>query len=91
MERRGLVARQGCPTDARGAFIQLTDSGRRAMETAAPGHVETVRACFIDLLSREELDTLSSIADRVIRRIGEGSPQDSPDTGCGGAPRQPPD
>ncbi|NJC82547.1 winged helix-turn-helix transcriptional regulator [Planosporangium mesophilum] len=88
MERRGLVTRQGCPTDARGAFIQLTDSGRRAMETAAPGHVETVRGCFIDLLSGDELETLASIADRVIQRIDEGAPQDATDTDCGGKSTQ---
>src|ERR1039457_6660321 len=28
MQRRGLVARQECPTDARGAFVVLTETGR---------------------------------------------------------------
>src|SRR6186713_2648620 len=36
MERRGLIERQDCPDDARGAFVVLTDEGRRAIERAAP-------------------------------------------------------
>src|SRR3954447_2250160 len=39
MQRRGLVAREDCTTDRRGAFIVLTDAGRDAIEKAAPGHV----------------------------------------------------
>jgi DNA-binding MarR family transcriptional regulator len=79
MQRRGLVDRQECPTDARGAFIQLTEEGWRAVEAAAPDHVETVRRYFIDLLSPEELETLTSIANRVVHRIAETSP----DSDCG--------
>jgi DNA-binding MarR family transcriptional regulator len=75
MERRGLVARLECPTDARGAFIQLTDEGMRAMEAAARDHVVTVRRYFIDLLTPGELDTLTSISDRVLDRLAaEGVP-----------------
>ena len=44
MQRRGLVARQECPTDARGAFVVLTEAGRAAIQRAAPAHVEMVRA-----------------------------------------------
>jgi len=36
MEHRGLVGREGCTDDRRGAFIVLTDAGRRAIEAAAP-------------------------------------------------------
>jgi DNA-binding MarR family transcriptional regulator len=83
MERRGLVERQECPADARGAFIRLTEEGRRAMEAAAPDHVETVRRYFIDLLSPDELDTITSVADRVLRRIAAGAPDDEESTDCG--------
>ena len=34
---------RSCPTDSRGAFVVLTDAGRRAIEAAAPQHVEHVR------------------------------------------------
>src|ERR1700750_610111 len=48
MVQRGLCARESCPTDSRGAFVVLTDAGRRAVEAAAPQHVEHVREWFVD-------------------------------------------
>lgn len=65
MERRGLVTRRECPTDARGTMIALTPAGRKAVEAAAPGHVETVRRHFVDLLTHEEIDTLTAISTRI--------------------------
>ena len=71
MEQRGLISREDCPGDARGTMIRLTSEGRGAIEAAAPGHVETVRRLFIDQLTPEEIETLTSIADRVLSRIAE--------------------
>src|SRR6476620_2201150 len=48
MQRRGLVARQDCASDARGAFAVLTAAGRAAIERAAPAHVEQVRQLVFD-------------------------------------------
>src|SRR5437660_3421286 len=39
MEQRGLVARQPCADDARGALISLTGQGRATLGKAAPPHV----------------------------------------------------
>src|SRR2546421_10608825 len=50
MQERGLVAREGCDDDGRGAVIVLTDAGWKAIRDAAPGHVSSVRRHFIDLL-----------------------------------------
>ncbi|WP_130294687.1 MarR family winged helix-turn-helix transcriptional regulator [Pseudonocardia sediminis] len=66
MQRRGLVAREDCPDDGRGAFIVLTDDGRRAIERAAPRHVETVREVVLDRLTAEEVRVLGDIAERVL-------------------------
>jgi DNA-binding MarR family transcriptional regulator len=74
MQRRGLVDRQECPDDARGAFVVLTPQGRQAIEQAAPGHVETVRQLFVDQLTGEELDTLRTIAERVLSRLDAAAP-----------------
>jgi DNA-binding MarR family transcriptional regulator len=65
MERRGLITRRDCPDDARGTVIALTPTGRKAIEAAAPGHAETVRRYFVDLLTDEEIDTLTTIATRI--------------------------
>ncbi|MBQ1050149.1 winged helix-turn-helix transcriptional regulator [Micromonospora sp. C51] len=65
MAERGLVAKEECPDDGRGAFIAATPAGCKAIEDAAPVHVEHVRRLFIDALTQEELDLLASISDRV--------------------------
>ncbi|GAA3396133.1 MarR family winged helix-turn-helix transcriptional regulator [Cryptosporangium minutisporangium] len=69
MEKRGLVVREDCPSDARGAFVVLTPEGRAAIEAAAPGHVETVRRLMFDGLTAEQVATLTAIADVVLDRI----------------------
>jgi DNA-binding MarR family transcriptional regulator len=66
MQRRGLVSREGCPEDARGAFVVLTAEGRQAIERAAPRHVDTVREVFLDRITDEQLDTLRTIAEQVL-------------------------
>jgi DNA-binding MarR family transcriptional regulator len=73
MEKRGLVSRADCPTDARGAFVVLTDEGRAAIEAAAPLHVDAVRRYVIDGLGPAHLDALIEIADIVLARL-DGDP-----------------
>jgi len=77
MEQRGLVGRVGCPTDARGAFLVLTDAGRRAIEDAAPQHVETVREHFIDLLSDAEIAVVTAMSERLLARLETTNPKAS--------------
>ena len=69
MEQRGLVARENCPSDARGAFVRLTDAGLAAIVAAAPGHVDTVRQHLMDLLTREQIETLGDITDLVVDHL----------------------
>lgn len=69
MEQRGLVTRGECPSDARGAMVELTEAGWSAIRAAAPDHVRSVRDNLIDLLSPEQIATLGDIADHVIERL----------------------
>jgi DNA-binding MarR family transcriptional regulator len=69
MEKRGLVVREECVSDARGSMIRLTEAGRAAIEAAAPDHVEAVRGFVFDVLSREEQDALTSLLDRVLEGL----------------------
>ena len=71
MVERGLVRRERCEADQRGAFVVVTKRGRKAIEAAAPGHVEGVRRHFIDLLSPTELEALSTVAGRVLEKLGQ--------------------
>ena len=72
MGRRGLITREECPGDARGAFIVLTPAGRRAIERAAPAHVATVRHLMFDHLTGEQVDTLHAITETVLARLRDG-------------------
>ena len=69
MQRRGLITREGCATDARGAFAVLTAAGRAAIERAAPAHVEQVRQLVFDELSHEQVSALTEITTRVLDRL----------------------
>lgn len=65
MEKRGLITRHDCSTDARGTVIRVTAAGRDAVEAAAPGHVDTVRRHLVDLLDVNEADLLTTVFERV--------------------------
>lgn len=71
MEQRGLVVREGDPEDRRGCMLALTPQGMRTLEEAAPKHVASVRAHFLDLLTAAELETLTQIAERVIDQLSD--------------------
>jgi len=71
MEQRGLVSREECETDGRGSVVVLTKAGRRAIETAAPQHVESVRRNIIDVLSPAQIEALGDIAETVIEHVGD--------------------
>lgn len=66
MHQRGLVTRQECPEDGRGTYVTITDQGRRAIEDAAPGHVQHVRRLFFDMLTPEQVRTLEQLSTRIL-------------------------
>jgi DNA-binding MarR family transcriptional regulator len=74
MEKRGLVAREPCADDARGALISLTSQGRAALRQAAPPHVASVRRHMIDLLTEDEIAALDAIAAKVITHLAADTP-----------------
>ncbi len=66
MADRGLVTKEKCDSDRRGAFVALTKKGRKEIVLAAPGHVRIVRRLFIDQLTPDELDVITTAAERVL-------------------------
>ncbi|WP_326953893.1 MarR family winged helix-turn-helix transcriptional regulator [Amycolatopsis sp. NBC_01286] len=69
MQHRGLVTRERCATDQRGAVVVSTPRGRELIEAAAPQHVADVRDAFIDQLTTAELETLTTIGEKVRGRL----------------------
>lgn len=64
LEKKGLVNRVACPTDRRVTFAALTKQGISFMETIFPGHEQKIAEIF-DVLTEQELDTLSQLLKRV--------------------------
>jgi DNA-binding MarR family transcriptional regulator len=71
MTARGLVRKEPCDTDRRGAFVVVTRRGRREIERAAPGHVRTVRKLFVDQLTPRQLDAVADAAEAVLKGLAE--------------------
>src|SRR6201989_1544841 len=92
MQRRGLITREGCATDARGAFAVLAPAGRAPIERAAPAHVEQVRQLVFDELSHEQVSALTEITTRVLDRLAEAAGLGAPGAsrGCPAAKDQGP-
>ena len=75
MQTRGLVSRERCLDDRRGAVVAITSRGRELIEAAAPQHVADVRAVVIDHLSATELATLTAVSDKVRERLAMLEPE----------------
>jgi DNA-binding MarR family transcriptional regulator len=74
---RGLVTKDRCSDDRRGAFVVATDQGRAAIEAAAPHHVATVRRLFVEPLSPAELDAIAGAAEKVLEALGRDDHADA--------------
>ena len=58
-------------------MVRLTKAGRKAIERAAPQHVESVQRYVFDLLSKAELETLARVFDRVLENVTREKAKDS--------------
>lgn len=76
MADRGLVKKEKCADDRRGAFVVVTARGRREIEAAAPSHVAAVRRLFIDRLTKRDLDAVRGVAETVLTALAEEAPRD---------------
>ena len=66
MEKRGLVERRECETDARGTWIGITPDGSRAVLGATREHATSLRKYFFDILSDDELVAIRMMSERVL-------------------------
>ena len=72
MARRGLVNREECEEDRRGAWVTLSAAGRRAIEEAAPAHVALVRYLVFDALTADQVAALRSVTTAVAGQLTGG-------------------
>ncbi|MDE3723660.1 MarR family transcriptional regulator [Nocardiopsis sp. N85] len=66
MERRGLIRREDCAIDNRGAEIVLEKEGATAFHGATVPHLTAVRELFVDALTPEQVRAAGEIA-RALR------------------------
>ena len=71
MTARGLVTKEKCEADRRGAFVVVTERGHQEIAAAAPGHVDAVRRLFVDRLSPAQLDAVGDAAEVVLAALDE--------------------
>ncbi|MEN3608944.1 MarR family transcriptional regulator [Plantactinospora sp. ZYX-F-223] len=69
MERRGLIRREECATDNRGAEILLAPTGAEAFARSTVPHLRAVRELFVDALTPERLVTAGEIAAALRARL----------------------
>jgi DNA-binding MarR family transcriptional regulator len=73
MEASGLVRREGCPEDRRGAYAVLTDAGWQRLVEAAPAHVASVRRWLVEALTHEQFIELGELCSRVVEHLQAGA------------------
>lgn len=79
MERRGLIRREECAEDSRGAEVVLSDAGSKAFRSGSIPHLEAVRELFIDALSPDQLAQLEALTSSLRAHLGlEGGPSAGP-------------
>ena len=71
LEQAGLVSREPCSDDRRGAFAVLTDDGWSTVVETAPLHVESVRRRLVDVLTPEEFAELGRLCSVIAERLGD--------------------
>ncbi len=71
MQQRGLVRKERCGTDRRGAVVSVSPLGRQEIQNAAPGHVACVRRFFVDILDADQLRVVEEVAQRVLAALAE--------------------
>ena len=65
MERRGLIRRDECATDSRGAEVSLTEHGAGSFRRAGVPHLRAIKKHFADALTPEQFEALAEILEAL--------------------------
>lgn len=69
MESEGLIKRERCEEDRRGAYCVLTPAGRGLRRRMWPVYKAEIDACFGDLLTAAEAQALTGMLEKVQRKL----------------------
>jgi DNA-binding MarR family transcriptional regulator len=62
MEQRGLIRREDCATDNRGAEAVLTPEGAASFRRASSPHLHAIQELFVSALTPEQLAAVAEIS-----------------------------
>lgn len=79
MEEAGLVVREHCAEDGRGAWAVLTDAGFARLVEAAPDHVASVRRHLVDVLTPADFARLGETCAAVAEHLQTARPSSPAD------------
>jgi DNA-binding MarR family transcriptional regulator len=65
MEQRGLIRRDDCATDSRGAEVVLTTAGADAFRRASAPHLHAIQELFIGALTPDQLASVRELTDAL--------------------------
>jgi DNA-binding MarR family transcriptional regulator len=68
LESQGLVERERCEDDGRGAYARLTERGLQVLTEAAPFHVASVRRHLFDYLDDDLVRQLQAAMSAVLEK-----------------------
>ena len=69
MERRGLIRREECAADSRGAEVVLTAEGAEAFRNATLPHLRAVRELFVNPLTPDQFAAAEEITTALRTRL----------------------
>ncbi|MEV4507625.1 MarR family transcriptional regulator [Dactylosporangium sp. NPDC049525] len=69
MEKRGLIHREECATDNRGADVVLAQAGATAFRGATVPHLRAIRELFVDALTPDQLTAAGDLAAALRARL----------------------
>ena len=70
MEERGLIRREACPEDRRGAEVVLSDAGAKAFRAGSIPHLLAVRELFLDAFTAEQLAEVDTVTGALRGHLG---------------------
>ena len=65
MEQRGLIRRDDCATDSRGAEVVLTAAGADAFRRASAPHLHAIQQLFVGALTPSQLASVRELTDAL--------------------------
>lgn len=79
MEKRGLVRREACTQDARGAHVVLTEGGADEFRASTRPHLQNIKDVFVDAFTPDQLTQISELTAAMRHHLDlETSPTNTP-------------